>query len=492
MNRRTTKTIYTLILTIVMLLAIFLIYMTHDKRFISDYTYETGGAFASTRELIVKPNENEVTKKVITDKDDNIIREAPYDRGAEYGLEAKDGPLELQDYEFTPDKDVKNLKLATVKMPVNEEDILTEENFKLSQKIIIDRLKRAGVNDFDITTNTETGSIVLRFSDINEKESEKLEKVKRVIETRGEFAVIDSKTGKEYLNNTHITKLTPYIHETGGVVIEFEFDKEGKKILSDITSKYVQRDRDLSEEELEELRKEAAENETELNITETAALYMTVDGEPISMGAFEEPINSGSLTIPLSKETNQLTEKEIDEALLEAEELASIIRGGVEPVRYEIFKETRLVSAIDKIDITILISIIAAISLGLLVLSIVLYRSNGLLAWYMSLVFLVVLFAIFKYTNIAFTIPSIIALVVIYIIQFILTLYVLKDVKEKNETNINKNIFLITKNTILLIIAGIILTFSKETDLSSFGQIICLGEIILIIFNYIFAKNILR
>lgn len=492
MSRKTIKTIFTLILSIVMLIAIFLSYITYDKRFFENYEYKTGGAFSSTRELIIKPIDKEVSTKFITDKEGNIIRKAPYDRGSEIGLDAKDGALELSDGEFTPDEEFKDLKLLTKKAPVNEKEVLTEENYKISQDIILERLKKTGVEDFDIKTDAEDGSIVLRFSDINESESKKLEKVKRVIETRGEFTIIDFKTGKVYINNENIKKITPYEHETAGIVLEFQFNEEGKKTLTDITGKYIKRDRDLTEKELAELEKEAEENDTELDITETAILYMAVDGEPISLGAFEDVIPGGTLTIPLSKETSKMKEDELAEAMDEAEELAAIIRVGIEPVRYEIFKETRLVSPMDKTNIIILVSIVAAIIIVLLVVSIVLYRGNGILGWYMSFVFLLIIFAFFKYTNISITIPSILAMVTIYLIEYIFTLYVLKDVKQSNEPNISKNMFLITKNTILILIAGLLLAFSKETNLNSFGQMICLGEILLIIFNAVFAKNILR
>ncbi len=492
MSKRIIKTIFTLILSIVMLVAIFLSYITYDKRFFENYEYKTGGAFSSTRELIIKPVDKEVSTKFITDKDGNILRKAPYDRGQEIGIEAKDGPLELNDREFTPDEEFKNLKLLTKNVPVNGEDILTKENYKISQALILERLKKTGVEDFDIKTDEEDGSIVLRFSDVNESESKKLEKVKRVIETRGEFSIMDFKTGKVYISNEHIKKITPYQHQTAGIVLEFQFNEEGKKILTDITGKYVKREKELTETEKEKLEKEAKENDTELDTTETAILYITVNGDPISLGAFEDVIPSGTLTIPISSETSKMTEEDLLEAMDEAEELSSIIRVGSEPIKYEIFKETRLVSPMDRTNIIILISIAAVIIFTLLIVSIVLYKGNGVLAWYMSFVFLIVLLTIFKYTNISITIPLIVAIMTIYLIESIFTLYVLKDLKYKGEPNVGKNLFLITKNTIIILIAGLLLAFSKETNLNSFGQMICLGEILLIIHNAIFAKNILR
>lgn len=492
MSKRTTKTIFTLILSIVMVIAIFLSYITYDKRFFEDYEYKTGGAFSSTRELIIKPAQKEENIAFIADKEGNILRKAPYDRRVEFGIEIPDGPLELSDKEFSPDEDFKNLKRITKKVPINSEEVLNKENYKISQEIIISRLKKAGIEDFDIKTDSENGSILLRFSDVNEVESEKLEKVKRIIETRGEFCVLDSKTGKVYLSNEHLKKVTPYVHQVAGVVMEFQFNKEGKEILTDITSKYVKRDKNLSEEELKKLEKKAEENNEELDITETAALYMTLDDQPISMGAFEEPINSGTLTIPLSNETSTMNQVELNEALEEAEELAAIIKAGVEPIKYEIFNETRLVSSMDKVNILILLGIVGVIILGVLIYSIIKYRINGILAWYMSVVFLIILFTISKYTNIAVTIPSIIGMVILYLIQYVFTIYILKDVEKVNNTNIGKNMFLIIRNTILIIITGLILTFAKDTNLSSFGQMICLGEILLILYNSIFAKNILR
>lgn len=492
MNKRTLKIIFILILSIVMVISIFLSYITYDKRFFEKYEYKTGGVFSSTRELILKPIDKEEEIACIVDKDDNFIRKAPYDRRVEFGIEIKDGPIELSDKEFSPDEDFNNLKRITRKMPINSEEVLTKENYKISQDIIISRLKQTGINDFDIKTNSENGDIILSFSDINESESEKLDKVKRIIETRGEFCVSDYKTGKVYLSNEHLKRVTPYQHAISGVVMEFEFTNDGKEILSDITSKYIKRNKDLTAEELKKLEKEAEEKGEELDITETAALYITLDEHPISMGAFAEPINNGILNIPVSKETASMTLSELDGAMEEAEELKGIIKAGVEPIRYEIFKETRLASPMDKTSIIILISMICIIIFILLIFSIIKYKLSGILAWYMSIVFLSLLFAFSKYTNIAVTLPSIIAMMTLYLIQYVFTIYILNDVKKIGNTNVSKNLFLIIRNTILILIAGLILTFANDTNLSSFGQMICLGEILLLIYNSVFAKNILR
>lgn len=495
-EKRIDKAISLLILAVVLGVVLFAGYIVHDKRvFENGFKIRKGEPFLNTRELTLKPVDRVEDVKYLVRKDNGeVVRKAPFNPLTLYGQKDKDGDLKLDDAEFAVDEEYSKLKKVTKKENVNPKEVMTEENIKKSQSIILEKIRKAGFTDFKYHKDPKTGNIVLSLNDETEEESKQLEKLKRVVSNRGLFQVMDSKTGKEYLNNSHLKKVTTFTHPQAGIVIEISFNDEGKEILKDITGKY--KVRDLTEQEKKEQQKKLKSQKGKKPVKpinkKSAILFVTVDGNPITIGVFPEPIENGKITIPVAKDLDRLTLDQLREAQAEADEIAMMIRTGAEPIKYEIAQEVRLLPKMTEKDLKLFMYA----GLAILVLSFILltakYKSKGIYAWFLSFVYTATMISLVQYTNIAITIPSILAIFVLYLAQVIYSVYCVKDLKLEKEKAITQNMLLIFKNTIIIILAAIVLCFAKTEKLQSFGLMILYGELLFIIYNLIFAKKTLE
>lgn len=332
--------------------------------------------------------------------------------------------------------------------------------------------------------------MLLSLSDNSEFESEKLEQLKRLVNTNGLFEVKDAKTGRVYIDNKNIKSVINKVHPQAGLVMTIDLDEEGKKILEDITSKYIRRPATEAEKNAYNKKHKGEKNVPPLE-EKSAMITICIDGIPVSAGAFQEPIKNGEIIIPLIGDVSKLSQKQIMEAKIEAEELANILRSGAAPIKYVVYSETRLAPKMDSYNIRMLIYAAIAVVAISFVIAVVMYRLNGIISFILSLAYIFMIIIMYQYTNIAITIPSIVAILVLYILQYAFTLSVLKDVKGGKEIKILDSLGKMLKNSVILLIAGIILCFSKETEINSFGQMMIMGIILFAIFNILFTKNAL-
>lgn len=69
MEKKTNKIITILIVLILIACAVFAQYITYDKRFYKDgFKYNKSGAFANTREILIKPSDVEEDIRFVVDK----------------------------------------------------------------------------------------------------------------------------------------------------------------------------------------------------------------------------------------------------------------------------------------------------------------------------------------------------------------------------------------------------------------------------------------
>ena len=97
-----------------------------------------------------------------------------------------------------------------------------------TKEIIEKRLKKLGVEEYNISLNTKTGEIIVEIP-----EDDKTDTVVSNINTVGKFEITDSETGEVLLDNSNIKSSSVlYNTETNGtsVYLEIAFNKEGKKI----------------------------------------------------------------------------------------------------------------------------------------------------------------------------------------------------------------------------------------------------------------------
>ena len=171
--------------------------------------------------------------------------------------------------------------------PVNKEEVLNEENYKICKEIIEKRLSAYGINDYAVRLNNENGEITVELY-----ENSNTDTAIYNLEYLGEFSVRNSETKEVLLNNEDVknAKVVYGTTETGTTVyLSIEFNKIGKKKLQEISKNYI-------------------EITDETGNTTTKKVTINLDGEQLIETYFSEENSSGILQLSVgSVTTNSAT-----------------------------------------------------------------------------------------------------------------------------------------------------------------------------------------
>lgn len=115
----------------------------------------------------------------------------------------------------------------------------TTEELEAARSVIETRLDQKNIFDRDVTINKEFGYIIVRFPwKSDEKDFDPQKAIKELGET-AKLTFRDS-SNNVLLDGTHVTLSQPGTNpETGGFVVNLEFDSEGAKLFADATGKLV-------------------------------------------------------------------------------------------------------------------------------------------------------------------------------------------------------------------------------------------------------------
>ena len=486
-NKNVMKTIkictIVLLIILVSMISFFGIYSQNKNQMsnkVKDYSYamDINGA----RNIKLKVNEK--TKDIIKDSDGNVIESATDEEIAEKGY-------------------VKET------VPNNSEDVLTEENYNKSKKILEKRLKNSGIEDYNISLNKQTGEMNIEIPENSNTDS-----VVSNLNTMGKFEIIDTETKEVLLDNSYI-KSSDIMYNTASsgttTYLEIAFNKEGKEKLEEITKTYVTTSNENTtvegnETENNENSDEATtENNTTEESTDTAEqsteskkITMKIDDEEILSTSFEEPITTGKIQLSVGSATTDSST--LQDYISQARNVATVLDSGNLPIKYDLDKNEYILSDIEKqdlVNIEITIAIIAII--GIIVL-IVKYKTNGLLAGFAYLGLAALYMITARYTNVTISIESIFGIVTMLILNYIFTIMLLDNIvkisKDKQENIVNKaTLETYTKFFVRIIpicIMVIAFCFVKWIPISSFGMITFWRLIIIAVYNAIITRLLLK
>ncbi len=376
----------------------------------------------------------------------------------------------------------RNIKLV---LSTDNEDLKTVENYNKSKTIIEKRLKKLGIEEYNISLNTKTGEIIVEIP-----EDSKTDSIVSNINTVGKFEIIDSKTEEVLLNNDDIKSSSVlYNTSTSGttVYLEIAFNKEGQKKLEEISKTYVHEeteDTDTEENSTDEetTTEESTEESSDKEIT------MKIDDKEIMTTHFDEPITTGKIQLSVGSATTDT--KQLQNYIEQAQNMAVVLDNGNLPLTYEIEKNQYILSDINEQQIgylAIAISVIAVIGIIALIIK---YKTKGLLAGisYVGLAALYLL--LIRYTNALISIESIFGIILVLVLNFIFTAMLLEKVGEDKSTlEVYKKFF----NRIMpIFIMSIVFCFIKWVPISSFGMITFWGILMIAIYNFIVTKYLLK
>lgn len=432
MDRRLKIAFITLLIILLSIIS-FVGLFVQDTKFMKNLIpeYQLGMDLEGYRAITLEVS-NE-TETIYYDKDGNVVSE-----------EAEDG--------------------TTEEAPVNSEDILTEDNYSQTKKIVEQRLSDLGISEYLIRLDENDGSLTVQLP-----EDSMTDIASQFLYSRGEFAIEDE-NGQVLLDNSDIKRVrVGYSTLTTGTAIylNIEFNDDSVEKFKEITNTYVE----STDEE---------GNDTSKKVT------ITIDGSTLLQTSFDEEISNGVLPLTLGTSSDNET---INQYLNQASNIAILLNSGAMPIEYTV-EQNRFITSDITLDNMFIPAIVIGVILiiGFLVL-IIKYKKLGLFAVISYLGYMAVLLLIIRYTNLIITIEGICGIVILAMLNYILLMYLLHNLKNTEKSIIeykvkfDKSIISALMVLIPTLIIGIVLCFATWLPAISFGTIIFWGVFIMAIYN---------
>ena len=418
-----------------------------------------------------------------------------------YGIYEQDKNMmknKVKDYQYAMDiNGARTIKLA-LNSDVAEED-KKEENYVKAKNVIENRLKYMNVGEYNISLNKSNGEIYIEIP-----ENTNTDKTIANLTTVGKFEIQDSTTQEVLLNNEDIkASKVLYSQDSTGTVpyLEIDFNKNGKKKLKEISTPTTTEENNVVENETTENSVENTTNTT--NTTDNAnttsrEITMKLDDQDILTTTFDEPIKNGVIQLSVGSSTTD--SETLSGYISQAQNVAMVLDSGNLPVEYEIEKNQYILSDITNnciIYVEIAIAVLTLISVLILIIK---YKMNGLLAG-LSLIGLLAVFTLtIRYANVLISIESVVGIVLVVLLDYILTIMILnkqkENIKDEIENATNKAIIdsykVFLSRTLPIFIMAIVFTFIKWNPLSSFGMVVFWGLSLIILYNVIITKFLLK
>lgn len=404
------------------------------------------------------------TKEVIYDKDGNIVENTDKE-------DTTENSENVDDTEKTENTD--ESEYTTVEEPINLTEILTEENYKLSKKIIEKRLDNVNVEDYTVKLNTSNGKIIVEIPENSETDN-----VVSYLDSIGSFEIVDKESKDILLDNEYIRKAqVAYNTDSNGTIVYLiiSFNKEGTKKLEDISSEYT-------------LITDGEDNTTEKSV------ILRMEGEDILTTYFKDPITNGEMQLTVGDYSTSTTQ--IQQYLKNAAEVSMLLNSGKMPITYVIESEEFIKPVVNDFVLSIAIYVLIGLAIVSFIYLVLKYKKYGALTVIGSIAAIDLLLLVIRYTNVYLSIESAIAFIVLILFNIYILKNTLKDInKDSSEENINKEM----KNGLLksidmivaLLIISVVFTFMNWSAIVNVGILIFWGLISIGVSHLIFTRTLL-
>ena len=377
---------------------------------------------------------------------------------------------------------------STDDVPNNSEEVLTAENYKKSKEVIEKRLNKMNVEEYTTSVNEATGEITIQIPEQN------------------------SETKEVLLNNDDIKSSEVLYNTTNSgtsVYLQIEFNKNGKDKLKNVSQTYVSvnnttnntTENNVAENTTSETENEATNTTTE-GSSDTATtekkITMKIDDQEIMSTSFDEPITTGKIQLSVGSATTDKTT--LQNYVDQAQSVATTLDTGKMPVKYDLEKNQYILpetTTQDLVKIEIAVAIIALVGIIILIVK---HKLNGLLAGIAYVGLSAVYMLVVRYTNVTISIESIAGIIIVLILNYIFTTMFLNKIEELNKEKAENVMKKATGETykkfylriIPICIMAITFSFVKWVPISSFGMITFWGIVIIVIYNAIITRYLLK
>ena len=268
--------------------------------------------------------------------------------------------------------------------------------------------------------------------------------------------------------------------QNDGAFLEIKLDENGKKILSEISKKY----------NIEEREKEGSKEKVKVNHD----ISIKISDMEVLKAPFAEPNDTGILQLKMlnsDKLKEGEDEEKIEDALREVRRLKTALELGKSPILYSLVGTTETVPADMKQNVlTIIVIIILVIAIFMALSYIYFVGIKGIYQTLVLISYILVVTLFIRFTDIVITIPAIIGVIILYILEYLVLLKTVKGIRDKKEFNPMYDLVELISKTYIIVILSIVLSFSTNILLSSLGMTLFTGIILLFTHNFLFNRKI--
>ena len=371
-------------------------------------------------------------------------------------------PTEKTETEVAEETEKKE-DVTSKEVPVNPEDVLTEENFAKVKEIMTNRLNIIGLSEYNFRQD-ENGYVVIQIpNNVN------IDDYVSFIYEAGKFELQDDETKEILLDGSLIKDVftTTHSNEDGetDAVLVINLNEEGKAKLLEISKTHT---KTTDEEGNEKIKSVSA-------IIDSQTIMRTYFGPEVTSGQL--PITIGSS----SKDTETVL-KNYQNAVL----IRNLLKSGKLPITYTLSYQNVFSSTLRQ-EIIQVLAIIVAVILIIAVAYLIIRFKGGIFISIAWLGFISTYMLLLRFTNSVISMNSIIAIILICASDFIFLHSVLRNKENKSFIDLLKRYAIIG---IPMYIFAFILSFASTIPVSSFAIALFWGCVLMFVYNYIITKNL--
>lgn len=351
----------------------------------------------------------------------------------------------------------------------NTDELKNYDNYVKSANIIDKRLHSMNVSDYTVRCDESTGQI-----EITLPENMQTDYILADITQKGKFEIKDENTDEVLMNNddiknVKIQSVQSTYSKAKTVYMDIHFDGQGSKKFKDITKNY----QNVIANET------ATSNEVSLNI----------DGTSMMTTTFSEVVDNGILSLSLGSATSN---DELKTLMYQAESLAAILENGEMPLQYEVTGNLYVSASVEQSQINILIYIGVAIAIIMFVVAIVKYKGKGLAISLASIGFVAFYLLVLRYANVIMTLEGILAIGLVFIINYVFCIMFLNGLKKNVEKSFTKTLQKFSTAMIPMLIFSVVCCFANWMPIFSFGMVLFWGLVISVIYNFVITQLLIK
>ncbi|MBR0428006.1 MAG: hypothetical protein IJK18_07410 [Clostridia bacterium] len=387
---------------------------------------------------------------------------------------------------------------------VNSSESLNVDNYEKAKSIIEKRLQEFGVQDYNLSMDKQTGTIYMQIpeNDITDRAVSNITEI-------GSVELKDSEdVSKVLLTSENFQKAQVLYSSTStgtAVYLDLQFNKDGKKVLEDISQNEYKKveekeensedeksESDSSEEEKTEDEKKE-ENSEEKDTDEEAKekeeqkqVTLYISGNSITTTSFEETITDGKIGLRMGQVS--LDPKTIQDTADSARTVAATLNNGVMPLKYNV-EDNKYVQSEIKTSAVRNIIIVVSVVIGLLLIYMIIkFKAKGILATISYLGFVSLYLIILREFNVTITMEGILGGIIVLGLNYLANLKLIQ-INEDNKKYYQTYLDIIMKLIPIFAISKIFV-FTNILALSSIGMVMFWGIALSLAYNVLVTKHL--